>query len=233
MENSNEDKILEEIKKIKQEQELQVVEEKTEILPNAFDNNLANEIMKNDTALQIAKEKFDELKSQKKLAGKMGAVVQKKARTDIETADLQVGKQILDNKVEKARQKNELIKCKNEKKYLNRESRHKLTMQKIAQRKEKYNDLILRHCRKKVKNANNKWEYQTDKDGNPMVVMPNLFELWALIVFDSIVTFLNQTAEVFSGINKIVFKIMFVSLLMAFIFIPPFRDWVFSLISLK
>lgn len=165
------------------------------------DNKLVSEIMSNDTALEIAKTKFEDIKNQKHLATKMGKVVNKKADTDIETADLKVEQQRLANKVEKARQKNELLKCEEERKYLLKESKHKLNMQKFAHRKEKYADLLLRHCRKKVKNAEGKWEFQTDQDGNAIINMPNAFTLFWLIVFDSIVMFFKPNCRHFRGIK--------------------------------
>lgn len=197
------------------------------------DNKLVNAVMENDTALEIAKAKFEDIKNQKNLASKMGKVVNKKANTDIESADLKVEQQRLANKVEKARQQNELLKCQEERKYLIKESKHRLQMQKFAQRKEKYADLLLRHCRKKIKNAQGKWEYQTDKDGNAIINMPNAFTLFWLIVFDSIVMFLNQTADIFSGLNKVVFKIFWIVLICLFLFIQPIREWLFGLIGIN
>lgn len=197
------------------------------------DNRLVNEIMSNDTALEIAKTKFEDIKNQKHLATKMGRVVNKKADTDIETANLKVEQQRLANKVEKARQKNELLKCKEERKYLLKESKHKLNMQKFAHRKEKYADLLLRHCRKKSKNAEGKWEFQTDKEGNAIINMPNAFTLFWLIVFDSIVMFLNQTADIFGGLNKIVFKVFWWALILVILLVPPVRQAIFGLIGIN
>lgn len=197
------------------------------------ENKLVNAVMENDTALEIAKAKFEDIKNQKNLANKMGKVVNKKANTDIESADLKVEQQRLANKVEKARQQNELLKCQEERKYLLKESKHRLQMQKFAQRKEKYADLLLRHCRKKVKNADGKWEYQTDKDGNAIINMPNAFTLFWLIVFDSIVMFLNQTADIFSGLNKVVFKVFWVVLICLVLFVQPIREWLFGLIGIN
>lgn len=196
-------------------------------------NKLVNTIMQNDTAISIAKQKFEELKNQKQLATKMGKVVNKKADADIETADLKVEQQRVANKVEKARQKNELLKCKNERKFLKRESKHNLSMQKFEQRKEKYGDLLLRHCRKKIKNAEGKWEYQFDKNGNAIINMPNGFILFWLIVFDSIVMFLNQTADIFAGLNKVVFKTFWIILICIILLVPAFRQWLFGLIGLN
>lgn len=215
------------------EQELSVPETSNKYEIQTQDNKLVNAIMQNDTAIGIAKQKFEELKNQKQLATKMGKVVNKKADADIESADLKVEQQRLANKVEKARQKNELLKCQEERKYLIKESKHRLTMQKFQQRKEKYCDLLLRHCRKKVKNADGKWEYQQDKDGNFIINMPNAFVLFFLIVFDSLVMFLNQTADVFSGLNKIVFRVFWILLIILIFFVQPIRQWLFGLIGIN
>lgn len=197
------------------------------------DNKLVSEIMSNDTALEIAKSKFSDIKNQKQLAHKMGKVVSKKADTDIESADLAVEQQRLANKVEKARQKNEILKCKEERKYLMRESKHRLAMQKFEHRKEKYGDLLLRHCRKKVKNLDGKWEYQQDEQGNSIINMPNSFTLFWLIVFDSLVMFLNQTADVFGGLNKVVFKIFWIIAIILIIFVEPVRLWLFGIVGIN
>lgn len=197
------------------------------------DNKLVNAVMQNDTALEIARAKFEDIKNQKNLANKMGKVVNKKANTDIESADLKVEQQRLANKVEKARQQNELLKCKTERKYLIKESKHKRAMQKFAHRKEKYADLLLRHCRKKVKNAEGKWEYQLDKDGNAIVNMPNAFTLFWLIVFDSIVMFLNQTSDIFGSLNKIVFRVIWWTLILVIFLVQPVREWLFGLIGIN
>ena len=214
-------------------QEVTIAETTNNYEVQVQDNKLVNAVMENDTALEIAKAKFEDIKNQKNLANKMGKVVNKKANTDIETADLKVEQQRLANKVEKARQKNELLKAREERKYLIKESKHKMAMQKFAHRKEKYADLLLRHCRKKVKGANGKWEYQFDKNGNAIINMPNAFTLFWLIVFDSIVMFLNQTADIFAGLNKVVFKIFWILLICLILFVPPVRQWLFGLIGIK
>ena len=214
-------------------QEVSISETTNHYESQVQDNKLVNAVMQNDTALEIAKAKFEDIKNQKNLANKMGKVVNKKANTDIETADLKVEQQRLANKVEKARQKNELLKAKEERKYLIKESRHKLAMQKFQHRKEKYGDLLLRHCRKKSKNAEGKWEFQKDKNGDFIVNMPNTFTLFWLIVFDSIVMFLNQTADIFAGLNKIVFKTFWVIIIALIIFVPPVRQWLFGLVGIN
>lgn len=215
------------------EQDISVSETTNKYEIQTQDNKLVNAVMQNDTALEIAKAKFEDIKNQKNLANKMGKVVNKKANTDIETADLKVEQQRLANKVEKARQKNELLKAQEERKYLIKESKHKMNMQKFRHRKEQYADLLLRHCRKKVKNANGKWEYQFDKNGDAIINMPNAFTLFWLIVFDSIVMFLNQTADIFGGLNKVVFKIFWILIIALIIFVPPVRQWLFGLIGIN
>lgn len=196
------------------------------------DNKLVNAVMQNDTALEIAKAKFEDIKNQKNLANKMGKVVNKKANTDIESADLKVEQQRLANKVEKARQQNELLKCKEERKFLIKESKHRMIMQKFNHRKEKYGDLLRRHCRKKVKNAQGKWEYQLDKNGDAIINMPNGFTLFWLIVFDSIVMFINQTVDIFAGLNKIAFKLLWIIPILM-LAIRPIRLWLFGLFGIN
>ena len=249
MEDFDEQKELQRIIELKEKQTNEILEsniveqscpESQQVVPlnNDYEmqvqsNSLVNEIMSNETALEMAKQKFEETKNQKNLAKSMGKVVNKKAHTDIESADLKVEQQRLANKVEKARQKNELLQCKENRKYLIKESKHKLAMQKFKQRKEKYSDLLLRHCRKKVKNSEGKWEYQTDKNGDAIINMPNTFVLFFLIVFDSLVMFLNQTADVFSGLNKIVFKIFWIIVICLILFVPPIREWLFGLVGIN
>lgn len=233
------------IEQLREIAQSEIVEQSCDFLPNTIsqpesqyelqtqDNKLVNAVMQNDTALELAKAKFEDIKNQKNLASKMGKVVNKKANTDIESADLKVEQQRLANKVEKARQRNELLKCEEERKYLLKESKHKLNMQKLTHRKDKYGDLLLRHCRKKQKNAEGKWEFQTDKDGNAIINMPNAFTLFWLIVFDSIVMFLNQSADIFGGLNKIVFKIFWWVLILIILLVPPVRQALFGLVGIN
>lgn len=199
--------------------------------PVASENRLVEEIMRNETAIEMAKQKFNDIKNQSKIANKMERVVNKKTKTDLETAELKVDEQRVSNKVERARQRNELLKCKEERKQLIKESRHKRNMQKFRHRKEKYGDILLRHCRKKTKGVDGKWEYQVDKNGDFIINMPNAFILFWLIMFDSIVMFLNQTAEVFAGLNKVVFKAFWVILIITILLVPPFRQFVFGIIG--
>lgn len=201
--------------------------------PVVSENRLVQEIMKNDTAIEIAKQKFENIKNQSKIASKMEKVVNKKTKTDLETAELKVDEQRVSNRVERARQRNELLKCKEDRKQLIKESRHERNMQKFRHRKEKYGDLLLRHCRKKTKGVDGKWEYQFDKNGDFIVNMPNTFTLFWLIVFDSLVMFLNQTAEIFSGLNKVVFKIFWIALICLILFVPPFREFLFGMIGIN
>lgn len=214
------------------EQDVVISETTNQYQVQVQNNKLVDEIFKNETAIDIAKEKFNDLKNQKRLAKGMGRVVSKKANADLETADLKVDEQRVANKVEKARQRNELLECKQKRKFLKRENKHKLDMQRFEQRKEKYGDLLLRYCRKKTKNADGKWEY-LKKNDEYIINMPSTFTLFWLIVFDSIVMFLNQTAEVFGSLNKIVFKVFWIILICLVLFIQPIREWILSLIGIK
>ena len=121
MEDFDEQKELQRIIELKEKQTNEILEsniveqscpESQQVVPlnNDYEmqvqsNSLVNEIMSNETALEMAKQKFEETKNQKNLAKSMGKVVNKKAHTDIESADLKVEQQRLANKVEKARQK--------------------------------------------------------------------------------------------------------------------------------
>ncbi len=197
------------------------------------DNKLVDSIMQNQTAIDIAKSSFSNLKNQKDIAKRMHKIVKDKTNKDLDTADLAVKDQDVSNKVKRQEQKNKLYKLQEEKKFLQRESRHKLNMQKNNQRKEKYADLLLRHCRKKVKDENGKYKFQLDKEGNPLINMPNGFVLFWLIFFDSIVQFLNQTGQIISETNKIVFKVFWIILICIVLFVPPIRNWLFGLIGLN
>lgn len=238
MQDFDEDLELERIKRAKEhleEKETQVVlsPEKSANELQTQSNELVDALMSNKTALDIAKQQHDGLKNQKRIAKKMGDVVEKKTDADIETADLRVEQQRLENSVERARQKNELLKCREERKLLIRESRHNLQMQRFRHRKEKYGDLLLRHCRKKTKNDEGQWVYQYDEKGNTLINMPNTFVLFWLIVFDSIVMFLNQVADVFGSLNKVVWKVIWIALILLVVLVQPIREFLLSLIGIK
>lgn len=197
--------------------------------PNEFVDKLTN----NEVAIKMAEEAYNNIKNQKNIAKGIKKVAIDNTKTDIESVNIKVQEKKKNNAVKRQEIRNELYKLKQEKKFLKREAEHKLAMQKFQQRKEKYGDLLLRHCRKKIKNADGKWEYQVDKEGNAIINMPNAFVLFWLIVFDSIVSFLNQTADVFSGLNKVTLKIFWIVLIIIVLFVQPVRQWLFGLIGLK
>lgn len=209
------------------------IQETTTEVVEVKDNGLVSSIMQNDTAIELAKNSFNELKNQKGIAKRMHKIVTNKTNSDLDSANLAVEDQNVSNRVKRQEQKNKLYELKEEKKFLKREGRHKIIMQKNNHRKEKYADLMLRHCRKKTKDENGKWKFQTDKSGNPLITMPNGFVLFWLIFFDSIVQFLNQTGEIMSGLNKVVFKVFWIVLLCIIIFVPSVREWLFGLIGLN
>lgn len=215
------------------EQQIVVAEttNKAEIQP--IDSEFVQAMTNNEVAIQMAKDGYNDIKNQKNIAKGIKKVAIDNTKTDIETAKIKVEDKKKNNKVKRQEIKNELYKLKQDKIYLEKESKHKLAMQKFNQRKEKYGDLLLRHCRKKIKNAEGKWEYQVDKNGDAIINMPNGFVLFWLIVFDSIVMFLNQTADIFGGLNKVVFKIFWVILIAVILFVPPVRQWLFGLIGLN
>lgn len=233
---------------IKQKKQFAETEIKEEVLPEqnivvaettnraeiqAVDNEFVQAMTNNEVAIQMAKDGYNDIKNQKNIAKGIKKVAIDNTKTDIESAKIKVEDKKKNNKVKRQEIKNELYKLKQDKIYLEKESKHKLAMQKFNQRKEKYGDLLLRHCRKKVKNAEGKWEYQVDEKGDAIINMPNSFVLFWLIVFDSIVMFLNQTADIFGSLNKIVFKVFWIILIVVVLFIPPVRQWLFGLIGLN
>ena len=233
---------------IKQKKQFAETEIKEEVLPEqnivvaettnkseiqAVDNEFVQAMTNNEVAIQMARDGYNDIKNQKNIAKGIKKVAIDNTKTDIETAKIKVEDKKKNNKVKRQEIKNELYKLKQDKIYLEKESKHKLAMQRFNQRKEKYGDLLLRHCRKKVKNAEGKWEYQVDDNGDAIINMPNGFVLFWLIVFDSIVMFLNQTAEIFGSLNKIVFKVFWIILIVVVLFIPPVRQWLFGLIGLN
>ena len=207
-------------------------EEKLE-LQRQEDNKLVTALMNNDTAIDMARKQYEDLKNQKNIANKMNKVVNRKTNADIDTANLKVEEQEKDNKVKKQEIKNELLKLHNDKVYMQREQKHRLKMQTFQHRKEKYGELLIRHCQKKVKNKDGKWEYLTDENGKPVINMPNGFTLFWLIVLDSIVQFLNLGAEVIGKTNKVVFKSLGIIFIILLLFVPPFRNWLLGLIGIN
>lgn len=233
---------------IKQKKQFAETEIKEEVLPEqnivvaettnraeiqAVDNEFVQAMTNNEVAIQMARDGYNDIKNQKNIAKGIKKVAIDNTKTDIESAKIKVEDKKKNNKIKRQEIKNELYKLKQDKIYLEKESKHKLAMQRFNQRKEKYGDLLLRHCRKKVKNAEGKWEYQVDEKGDAIINMPNGFVLFWLIVFDSIVMFLNQTADIFGSLNKIVFKVFWIILIVVVLFIPPVREWLFGLIGLN
>lgn len=212
---------LEQKVKEKQKQELVVKQE----------NTLVNALVNNETAIDIAKEQYQDLKNQKQIAKKMGNVVNKKTNADIETADLLVKEQIVNNKVKRAEQKNKLLELKNERVRLKKEQRHELAMQRARHLREKHEDLLLRTCRKRSKGADGKWVYHKDENGKDIINIPSAFAFFWIRLWDGIVSTLNQTADILGAINKNVLKGGLIILVLLLVFVPPFRSWILSLIS--
>lgn len=197
------------------------------------ENSLVNALVNNESAIDMAKEQYQDLKNQKQIAKKMGNVVNKKTNADIETADLLVKDQVVSNKVKKAEQKNKLLQLKNEKIYLKKEQKHKLAMQRQKHMREKYEDLLLRTCRKKQKGEDGKYHFVDDKDGNPIINVPGKIKFFFIKLFDGIVSLLNLTAEIFGAINKNVIRGLFIILILLLVFVPPFREFLLGLIGIK
>lgn len=220
---------LEEIEReiaLRQQQELQVVQIQQE-------NKLVDALVNNETAIDIAKEQYQDLKNQKQIAKKMGNVVNKKTNADIETADLLVKEQVVSNKVKRAEQRNRLLELKNDKKYLQKEQKHRIDMQRQRHLREKYEDLLLRTCRKKQKGEDGKYHFIDDKDGNPIINTPGRIKFFFIRLFDGLVSILNLTAEILGAINKNVFKGLFILLIILLLFVPPFREFILGLIGIK
>ncbi len=226
-----------EVNKVKQD--IVVSEPKHEIQNQNFenqvkDNGLVQELSNNEVAIQMAKESYAALKNQKKIGKQIESVVKKNTQVDIETADIKVQEKDKNNKVKKAEIKNELLKLKNDRIYLEKEQKHRLEMQRAQQIREKYEDLLLRTCRKKQKDENGKWQFIDDPiTGKPVINIPGKFKLFWLKLFDGIVSTLNQTADIFGALNKNVLKGGFFLLLILILFVPPFREWLFALIGIK
>lgn len=197
------------------------------------ENSLVSALMNNNEAIKIAKQQYEDLRNQKDIANKMSKVVNRKTNADIDTAKIKVEEQEKDNKVKKQKIKNELLKLHNDKVFLEKEQKHRLKMQKKQQRIEKYGELLTRHCQKKRKNKEGKWEYIVDENGKPDINMPNAFTLFWLIVLDSIVQFLNLGAEVIGKTNKVVFKSLGIVFIVLLLFVAPFRNWLLGLIGIK
>ena len=195
-------------------------------------NELVDALTNVTDAVGIAKEQFQNIKNQKDIAKKMGKVAKSKVETDIDTANLQVKDQKVNNEIKRAEQRNKLIQLNAEKKYLEKEAKHKLKMQKFKQMKEKNYDLLLRYFRARHKDENGKWVYETDAQGNPIIHMPSRFSLAMVRFFDSLTNTLNQVADAVGGLNKVVFKGLFFVLLLVVLFVPPVREWLLGLLGI-
>ena len=197
------------------------------------DNALVNALVNNETAVDIAKQKYQDQKNQKNIANKMGKVVNRKTNADIETANIKVEEQEKNNRVKKQEIKNELLRLKNDKIYLKKEHKHRLDMQRAKHLREKYEDLLLRTCRKKQKGEDKKWHFIDDKDGNPIINIPGKIRFFFIRLFDGIISGLNQVADIFGALNKGVLKGSLIILIILLIVVSPFRNWLFNLIGIR
>lgn len=207
-------------------------------LCNSFDqqageNGLVQALSDNAVAIQMAKESYSNLKNQKKIGKQIGNVVKRNTQADIDTANLTIQEKKKNNKVRQAEIKNALLKLRNDRIYLEKEHKHRLEMQRAVQLKEKYEDLLLRTCRKKQKGDDGKYHFVNDKDGNPIVNIPSKFRFFWIRLFDGLVSTLNQTAEIFGALNKNVLKGGLVILVLLLLLVPPFRNWILGLIGIK
>lgn len=184
--------------------------------------NFVEAMTDNSVAAEIARQKNADIKNQEKIANKINKVVQQNTNVDIDTADVFVAEKDKNNKVKRQGIKNELLKLRKEKLFIRREENHRLKMQKLSQRKQKYGELLTRH--KKI---------TYDNEGNSIINMPNGFVLFFMIVLDSFVNFLNLFTEILGKTNKAFLKGFLIILVLLFVFISPFREWMFGLIGMK
>ena len=106
-------------------------------------------------------------------------------------------------------------------------------MQRAEHLKEKYGDLLLRTCRKKVKGDDGKWHYQKDENGKDIINIPDRVRFFFLRVFDGIICGLNQTADIFGALNKNVLKGGLIIIILMVLLVPPIRSWLFGLIGIN
>lgn len=229
------DKELVEVNKIEDTEKTNVpaVKSQDKFEMQTKNNNFVEAMTDNSVAIDIAREKYNTLKNQKKIGKQIEDVVKKNTETEIKSAEIKVQEKDKNNKVKQAEIKNELLRLENERIYLKKERKHKLDMQRAQHIRDNYEDLLLRTCRKKQKDANGKWVYVKDKDGNDIINVPGRFKLFWLRLFDGIISTLNQTADIFGALNKNVLKGGFILLVFALLFIPPFREWLIGLIGIK
>lgn len=196
-------------------------------------NKFVNAMTDNDVAVQMAREEYNSIKNQKSIAKDIKKVAIDNTRTDIDSANIQVEEKKKNNKVKRQEINNELYRLKKEREFLEKEQKHRLEMQRAEQIREKYEDLLLRTCRKKQKGEDGKMHYINDENGKPIVNIPGRFKLFWLKLFDGLISTLNQTADIFGALNKNVLKGGFIILLILLVFVPPFRNWLISLIGIK
>jgi hypothetical protein len=197
------------------------------------ENKFVDAMTSNNVAIEIAKKEYETLKNQEGIAKKIGKVIKENTEVEIETAKIKVEEKDKDNRVKRQEIKNDLLRLRNEKIYIKKEHKHKLEMQRARQIREKYEDLLLRTCRKKQKDENGKWMFVDDENGRPIVNIPNKIRLFFLRTFDGLISTLNQTADIFGLLNKNVLKGGFIILILLLIFVPPLRVWLLGLIGIK
>lgn len=207
---------------IKENAKLELPNNKTAPIVIFKCNNFVDEMTNNEVATELAKQANDDIKNQEKIAKKIHKVVQKNTNADIDHVDVNVKEKEVNNKVRRTELNNTLLKLHKERIYIKKEQKHRLQMQKLGQRKEKYLELLTRH--KKI---------TFDENGKTIINMPNTFTLFFLIILDSFVQFLNLFSEVLGKINKTFIKGFLIILILLFVFISPFREWIFGLIGIK
>ena len=189
------------------------------------DNQFVNAMTDNAVAVQMAKDEYGAIKNQKSIAKGIKNVAIDNTKTDIDSAKIKVEEKKKNNKVKRQEISNEL--------YLEKDQKHRLEMQRAQHLKEKYEDLLLRTCRKKQKGEDGKYHFVNDGNGNPIVNIPGKFRFFWIRLFDGIVSTLNQTAEIFGALNKNVLKGGLIIIILLLLLVPPFRNWIFGLIGIK
>lgn len=167
-------------------------------------------IIDNSFAIDLAKKSLQDTKKQEKKADTMIQLADKNFKVDAEIVNTQIAEKDKNNKIKKQEIKNDLLKLKQEAKFLKREHSQKLQIQKLDHRKEKYGGLLERR----------KIDY-----------LPNAFVLFLILCLDGFVSCLDAMSKVFGGINKTLLKAIWIIILFTFIFIAPAREWLLSLIS--
>jgi len=173
------------------------------------ENSLVESIKNNETAIELAKKKFNEIGNQEKIGNRMNEIVKKKVNADMNEVETTVIEQQTNDNIKRAELRNRLYKAKTEHKTLVRERRHELKMQKYRHRKDKFGELLKRHN---------------------IDYLPGIVKIYIILALESIVETLNQTADIISKVNKNLVRSVFIILVLILIFVEPVREWFFTFV---